>query len=153
LPFLAVRSADPSPDVRFWATYLLGDLQYPDAAMALWPRLFDEDGSVRRIAVHSARALVGVGEVGAPIRSGIERVVKNRQEVELRRLTAIMMIGELRLYGLIPVLIEALEGNSAPITSAAAQTLETLARQDYGTDARRWNSWWQSKGRSRFASQ
>jgi HEAT repeat protein len=62
LPFLAVRSADVDVDVRFWATYLLGELNYADAGTALLPRLFDENPTVRRIAVRSARSLVGGGE-------------------------------------------------------------------------------------------
>ena len=62
LPFLAVRSADTEVEVRFWATYLLGELNYADAASALLPRLFDENMAVRRIAVRSARSLVAAGD-------------------------------------------------------------------------------------------
>jgi HEAT repeat protein len=152
LPFLAVRSADASAEVRFWATYLLGDLHYPDAATALWPRLFDEDGSVRRVAAHSARALVTSSEVGAPIRAGLDRVVRNSGEPEARRLLAVSMIGDLRLFSLVPTLIALLENAPLPIVTAAAQTLEAMTRQELGTDARRWSQWWAAKGRARFAT-
>jgi hypothetical protein len=151
MPFLVVRSADASAEVRFWATYLLGDLHYPDAATALWPRLFDEDGSVRRVALSSAKGLITSNEAGAPILSGLDRVVRSADEAEDRRLLAISLIGELRVYALIPALIGLLEGSPVTLLTAAAQTLEALAKQELGTDARRWKQWWTSKGRARYA--
>src|SRR6185295_1639549 len=86
LPFLVVRSADSDVDVRFWATYLLGELNYSDAASALVPR---------RIAVRSARSLVASGEESLPLRKALERMVAFVEEPRERRLVALAAIGEL----------------------------------------------------------
>jgi hypothetical protein len=78
-------------------------------------------------------------------------VARSADEAEDRRLLAVSLIGELRVYALIPALIGLLEGSPVTLLTAAAQTLENLARQELGTDARRWKQWWTSKGRARFA--
>jgi hypothetical protein len=151
LPFLAVRSADVDPEVRFWATYLLGELHYPDAAAALLPRLFDENAAVRRIAIRSGRALVaGDDDAALPLRRSLERMVAYPDEPESRRLVAIGVVGELRVYRCIPALIAALSDASRLIVETSAHTLSTLTRQEYGTDARKWGEWWETKGRKRL---
>ena len=70
-----MRSADTEVEVRFWATYLLGELNYADAAGVLLPRLFDENMAVRRIAVRSARSLVAAGDEALPLRRNLERMI------------------------------------------------------------------------------
>jgi HEAT repeat protein len=151
LPFLAVRSADADPEVRFWSTYLLGELHYPDTAAALLPRLFDENAAVRRIAIRSGRALVaGDDEAALPLRRSLERMVAYPDEPANRRLVAIGVVGELRVYRCIPALIAALTDSSRLIVETAAHTLATMTRQEFGTDARKWGDWWETKGRKRL---
>ena len=77
-----MRSADTDVDVRFWATYLLGELAYADAGTALLPRLFDENPTVRRIAVRSARSLVSGGTDGK-LGGEILRFLANVEEAVL----------------------------------------------------------------------
>jgi hypothetical protein len=150
LPFLAVRSGDIDVDVRFWATYLLGELNYADAATALVPRLFDENPTVRRIAVRSARSILASGEEGAPLRKALERAVSGSEEPLQRRLTALATIGELKLYRSIPALIESLGDRNEGFVDAAARTLTTMTRQELGREKRKWHDWWESKGKKRL---
>ena len=150
LPFLAVRSADIDVDVRFWATYLLGELNYEDAASALLPRLFDENPAVRRIAVRSARSLVAAGAEGTPIRKNLERTVTYADEPLMRRLTALSTIGELKLYRSIPVLIEVLADRNGSIVDGSIRALVAMTRQEFGKDARKWRDWWETKGKKRL---
>jgi hypothetical protein len=35
LPFVTVRCASPDPEIRFWATHVLGELRYPESANVL----------------------------------------------------------------------------------------------------------------------
>jgi hypothetical protein len=149
LPFLAVRSADAEVEVRFWATYLLGELNYADATAALLPRLFDENMAVRRIAVRSARSLVASGDEALPLRRSLERMIAYPDEPIARRLIAIWTIGELKLYRSIPSLIAALSDPLDPIVEGAARALAAMTRQEYGNDARKWGEWWDTKGRKR----
>ena len=151
LPFLAVRSADVDVDVRFWATYLLGELNYADAGTALLPRLFDENPTVRRIAVRSARSLVAGGEEGIPIRKNLERMVIYAEEPVHRRLIALSTIGELKLYRSIPALIEVVSDPDDTIAGSAVRTLVAMTRQEFGKDRRKWNDWWEHKGKKRLA--
>jgi hypothetical protein len=151
LPFLAVRSADVDVDVRFWATYLLGELAYADAAIALLPRLFDENPTVRRIAVRSARSLVVAGDEGIPIRKNLERMVTYAGEPMQRRLIALSTIGELKLYKSIPSIIEALSDKVDAIADAALRALVAMTRQEFGRDPKKWSDWWDSKGKKRLA--
>ena len=132
LPFLAVRSADNDVEVRFWATYLLGELNYADVAAALVPRLFDENPAVRRIAVRSARSLAASGNEGVPLRKALERTVSYSEEPEGRRLIALWTIGELRLYQSIPTLISVLVDPVESITEAALRSLTAMTRQEFG---------------------
>jgi hypothetical protein len=147
LPFLAVRSADIDVDVRFWATYLLGELNYEDSASALLPRLFDENPVVRRIAVRSARSLVAAGAEGTPIRKNLERTVTYADEPLMRRLTALSTIGELKLYKSIPALIEVLADKNASIVDGSVRALLAMTRQEFGKDAKKWRDWWETKGK------
>jgi hypothetical protein len=151
LPFLAVRSGDIDVDVRFWATYLLGELAYADAGIALLPRLFDENPTVRRIAVRSARSLVAAGDEGIPIRKNLERMVGYAGEPLQRRLIALSTIGELKLYKSIPALIEVLSDPVDAIADAAVRALVAMTRQEFGRDPKRWTDWWETKGKKRLA--
>ncbi|HMJ52616.1 MAG TPA: hypothetical protein VK540_11085 [Polyangiaceae bacterium] len=150
LPFLAVRSADADVEVRFWATYLLGELNYADVAAALVPRLFDENPAVRRIAVRSARTLAAGGNEGIPLRKALERTVSYSEEPEGRRLIALWTIGELRLYRSIPTLIAVLADPLDSISEAAQRSLTAMTRQEFGKNREKWNDWWETKGRARL---
>jgi hypothetical protein len=150
LPFLAVRSADTDVEVRFWATYLLGELNYADVSAALVPRLFDENPAVRRIAVRSARTLAAGGNEGVPLRKALERTVSYSEEPETRRLIALWTIGELRLYRSIPTLISVLADPLDSIAEAALRSLSAMTRQEFGKNREKWSEWWESKGRQRL---
>jgi hypothetical protein len=151
LPFLAVRSGDADVEVRFWATYLLGELHYPDTAAALLPRLFDENTAVRRIAIRSARTLVaGNDEAVIPLRKNLERMVAYPDEPEGRRLVAIGVLSELHLYRSIPALIAALSDHSPMVSGAAVSALVTMTRQEFGRDPRKWGEWWETRGKKRL---
>jgi hypothetical protein len=150
LPFLAVRSADSNVEVRFWATYLLGELNYADVSAALVPRLFDENPAVRRIAVRSARTLAASGNEGVPLRKALERTVSYAEEPEGRRLIALWTIGELRLFRSIPTLIAVVDDPIDSIAEAAQRSLTAMTRQDFGRKQDKWREWWETKGRKRL---
>ncbi|MCC6551959.1 MAG: hypothetical protein IT372_02910 [Polyangiaceae bacterium] len=162
LPFITVRSASPDPEVRFWATHVLGELPYPEAANALLPRLFDDDIAVRRVARRSAGALVHgargdeprsprAPDPGAPILHGLEHIVRDPDEPVPRRLVAIETMSEIRAAAMVPALIAALSDSHEAIVDAAARALTAVARDDLGRDPRAWTAWWsRSSGRHRI---
>ncbi|WP_437514646.1 hypothetical protein [Sorangium sp. So ce1099] len=142
LPFMTVRSASPDPEVRFWATHVLGELPYPEAANALLPRLFDDNIAVRRIAVRSATQLIASPPAGGPILQGLDHIARDREEASARRLTAIDTMADIRSGSVVPALLSALTDPHEAIVDAAARALVVIARDDHGRDARRWASWW-----------
>jgi hypothetical protein len=151
LASLVSRSTSGNVDVRFWATYALGELPFPEAASAVLPRLFDDDPSIRRVARRSARALVSAGDVGAAIVQGVGHVARNIDEPTRRRVFAIDSMGEIRAGVVVSALISALGDPTEDVSDAARRALFVITRQDFGVDARAWANWWrESAGRHRI---
>jgi hypothetical protein len=142
LPFVTVRLSSHDPEIRFWATHVLGELRYPEAANVLVPRLFDDDPAVRRIARRSAAALVNAGAAGAPILQGLDNITRSADQPMNQRLIAIEAMGEIRAAAMVPSLIAVLEGTPEEISDAARRSLLLIARQDFGRDVRRFREWW-----------
>jgi type II secretion system (T2SS) protein E len=142
LPFISVRASAVDPEVRFWATHVLGELRYPEAATVLVPRLFDDDAGVRRIARRSATALVAAGAPGEPILLGLDNITRNADHPSPHRILAIETMGEIRSGAMVPALIAVLEGRADDVADAARRALLLITRQDHARDARRWHEWW-----------
>jgi hypothetical protein len=142
LPFISVRASAVDPEVRFWATHVLGELRYPEAATVLVPRLFDDDAGVRRIARRSAAALVAAGAPGEPILLGLDNITRNADHPSPHRILAIETMGEIRSGAMVPALIAVLEGRADDVADAARRALLLITRQDHAREARRWHEWW-----------
>jgi hypothetical protein len=151
LPFITVRTSSPDVEIRFWATHVLGELRYPEAANVLVPRLFDDDASVRRIARRSAAALVGAGTAGAPILQGLDNITRNPDHTAPHRILAVETMGEIRTGAMVEPLIAVLADPSDDIGDAARRALLMITRQDFGRDFKRWQEWWfKNSGRHRI---
>lgn len=142
LGFMTVRSTSPDVEQRFWATHVLGDLIYPEAAPAVLPRLFDDDVMVRRVARRAATALVNAGAAGEPLKRSLENMIKSQDEPIHRRVLAIEAMGEIRAAQMIPVLVETLSDASDDVVEAARCSLMLIARQDLGVNVKSWEAWW-----------
>lgn len=142
LPFISGRVSALDPEIRFWATHVLGELRYPEAATVLVPRLFDDDAAVRRVARRSATALVAAGAPGEPILLGLDNITRNADHPSPHRILAIETMGEIRSGAMVPALIAVLEGRAEDVADAARRALLLITRQDHARDARRWHDWW-----------
>lgn len=142
LPFVLDRVDSPEVDVRIWATFLLSELAYPEAAERLLPRLFDPNPRVRRVARVSARAVAEVAP--APLVERLGKVALQAEAPAGDRIAAIDTLGEIREPLAVPVLIGALADSATEVSASARAALMMVARQDFGLDARRWNLWWSS---------
>jgi hypothetical protein len=146
LPYVSPRLISPDPEIRFWATHVLGELRYPEAANALLPRLFDDDASVRRIARRSAAALVNAGPPGAPILRGLDDITRNRDQPAPHRALAIETMGEIRAGSMVPPLLAALDDPTPDVAESARRALMLITRQDFGLDTASWRAWWDDNG-------
>lgn len=88
LPFVTTRASSADVEQRFWATHLLAELPFVEAATAVVPRLFDDDLSVRRIARRSATRLVAIGLPDDPITASLDDIAHDPQESGVRRALA-----------------------------------------------------------------
>jgi len=144
LPFVLALVESPDAEARFWATYLLTELVYPDAIDAAIARNFDEDARVRRAARAACRALAEVHP--QPV---IERLgeIANTQSM-VRRVQAIEALGETREPLAVPVLLPLLDDGSEQVVKAVRGALVTITQQDFARDSHRWHDWWR-ENRSR----
>lgn len=141
LPFVLSHVGSQDLNKRFWATYLLTELLYPDAIDAALERVHDEDVNVRRAARAAVRALAEV-HTGAVIDRLADRVRDDR-ELWSRRAQAVEALGESREPSAIPVLLGLLDDPAGDVTVAARNALVTISRQDFGLDEKKWTEWWE----------
>lgn len=148
LPFVTTRASSADVEQRFWATHLLAELPFIEAASAVVPRLFDEDLSVRRVARRSAARLLEHQLPDEPIAQALEDTARDEDEPTARRALAIETLGELRHEPLVAPLVRLLDPPHGPVPQVARRGLLVLTRQDFGTDGGAWAAWW-SQNRQR----
>jgi hypothetical protein len=144
VPFLVVRTNDGDPEVRGYATRLLGEIPGPDSAHAIARRFFDSDAEVRRSALAAARLLASTPDAIAPLVAELGGTAEDRMRPTTVRLSASDTLAELRQPQAVPHLVRTLEDNPVDIVQSARRALVVLARQDFGIDAAAWRDWWRS---------
>ena len=140
LPFVLAHVEDPNLDRRFWATYLLTELVYPDVLEPILLRVFDVEPMVRRVARAAARAFADAHP--ATIVERLELVAMDAAERRDRRVLAIEALGETREVLAVPALIPQLDDPDGAVVLAVRSALGVIARQDFGTSSQRWSAWW-----------
>lgn len=142
VPFLVVRTADTSPDVRSWATRLLGELPSADSARAVLRRVIDPEPEVHRAALAASRLLFTDSESREALRDGLCVLAADVTQSDEVRHTAIEALAELREARAVPRLIRLLEGSNPDIVKSAEWALTVLTRQSFRRDSARWLEWW-----------
>lgn len=145
-PFVVVRSADVNPQVRLWATRLLGELPSIEAARAIAKRLGDDDGEVRRAALAAARHVSIDDDCATALREHLLAVAGERAQRDHARHAAIEALADLREAHAVQRLTQLLSEPNGDIAKSAHWALTVIARQDFGRDAARWERWWQAEG-------
>ncbi len=140
LPFVLAHVEDPSLDRRFWATYLLTELVYPDVLEPILMRVFDPEPMVRRVARAAARSFADAHP--STIVERLELVAMDAAERRERRVLAIETLGETREVLAVPALIPQLDDPDHAVVNAVRAALGVIARQDFGTSSQRWSAWW-----------
>jgi len=140
LPFVLPFTRDLDSDKRFWATFLLTELAYPEAVEALLPRLFDAEPRVRIVARAAARS---IAEVAAyPLVDRLDRVSKDSNETVRNRVSAIDALGLIRDPSVVETLIVLLGDSKSEVAEAAHIALTVATRQDFGVSKEDWTTWW-----------
>ena len=139
LPYVIGASDSHDAALRFFSTFLLGELPFEGAAHAVAARLFDANIDVQRIAVVAARLLGPSRPVAAPVLDRLKQVLREEGESPSRRRRAATVLGQLHARSAVPDLIAALRGDLAEHARGA---LVTITCQDYADDAATWQLWW-----------
>jgi hypothetical protein len=146
LAAVTARSATGAPSARFYATFLLGDFPFEEAAVAIAGRLFDPDADIRTVARVAARHLGPEREVARPMAEALEGTLRDLLAGSRRRRLAAETIGELRLTSGVGVLVDALGDNDSSVVDVAHRALVVLTCHDYGHDAAAWRSFVRREG-------
>jgi hypothetical protein len=139
LPFVLELLAGADSEKRYWATFLLTELHYPEAVHGAIDRLFDSEARTRRAARLALSAIARVSP---------EAVVDDLAKIAMddaggvRREVAVAVLGDLREPMAVPVLVHILGDAKGELAAWARKALLVTTRQDFGTDARRWGAWW-----------
>jgi hypothetical protein len=139
LPFVVVHSASNQLEARLYATLLLGEFPYAEAAAGLLPRFFDPEPQIPVAALASARLLQGADEVFATLTASLGRVITSESEAGERKKKAISILGQLGIAGAEP-LIKALASSPEPLRAAIEEALRAGSGQELSGVAA-WRSW------------
>jgi HEAT repeat protein len=122
-------------DLKYYATLACTEVHAPALAMALATRLFDPDHGVRAAAID---ALLGYNprEIDGALTTVRSSLFGRPEQAR----TAAYALGELRDVLAIPSLIDLL--SEATVAEDARRALIAITKQDFGTRARKWRSWW-----------
>ena len=150
---ILARVGDPSPESRFWATYLLTETVDIDAAQPLVPRLVDDDLAVRRVAAIAARTLLqGSRKASALLVEPLVSVLLDPGGGPALRVRAATALGEMRDERAVEGLIIALDEAREPeVSDACHEALVTLARHDPTKHGSTWPTWFSAnEGKTRI---
>lgn len=142
-PFLTVRTADSSAEVRRWAVALLGEAPGRDAARAIARRMLDDDVEVRRAALQAARRAGRDTIARRTLRAQLEEMTRDPQLSLEERCAAIEAIADTREHESIPTLLKLLESNERSLVRATRWALTVLTRHDFGDRLVEWQAFWQ----------
>lgn len=131
----------PEQEVRFYATYLISELVYPEAVSLLAKQLQDPDVDVRRIAVRVLRQFRELEQF--PI--VVEELRNDLRNPDPRpRRGAAEALGALGDEAAVPLLVELLDDTEQGVRRASHAALVTLTKQDFDQDREAWLQWWES---------
>jgi HEAT repeat protein len=146
VPVLVVRTADADPNVRAWATRLLGEMPCDEAARAVVRRFVDEEQEVRRAALAAGRLMQHHAEARSMVQIGLAELLADTSRPEEQRHALIEAIADLRDGRAVPTLLRLLDDRSNDIVRSAHWALVVLARQDLGHSPAAWDEWWRQNG-------
>jgi HEAT repeat protein len=109
-------------------------------------RLLDTDTQVRRAALDGAQMLAHDAPAQAALCEVLQHAAEDRSAPVALRHAALEAIADLRLGAAIPALTTLLADAERDVARSAEWALGVIARQNFGSDAKRWSDWWRQHG-------
>ncbi|HEY3236653.1 MAG TPA: hypothetical protein VGJ84_18180 [Polyangiaceae bacterium] len=141
VPFVVVRTADTNPEIRAWATRLLGEMPSEESARAVARRMTDSEPRVSQAARAAGRMLQSDANARAALRHELAETARDNTKPVSIRLAALEATEQVRDPHSIPDLVRLLDAERA-ISDRAHGALVVLTRQDFGRDKVEWMRWW-----------
>lgn len=141
VPFVLALLDDPDEERRYWATFLLTELPFPEAIGPFVSRLHDRTPRIQRAARLAARVLYRAAPdvfVEALARSASAGARFGGEQ----RALLIATLVELRAQAAVPNLLALLTDPEPYVHKAAHKGLIILTRQDFGREPDTWRAWW-----------
>ena len=126
-------------ETRFFATYLLSDLVYPESVALLARQLSDPDPDIRRVAarvLRQFRATKQFPQLAADLRHDL-----TNPDVRPRR-GAVEALGALGDEGAVRQLLDLLTDPDPTLVQTVQIALANITKRDFGTNSERWGAWW-----------
>jgi hypothetical protein len=142
LPYVLPIATEEREERRFWATFSLTELAYPEAMAVVLPRLFDESKRVRKAARLAVAATSRAH--GEHVARELGRYARDPQNDRRRRMEIMQLLEDIREPLAVPTFISLLDDGDQQIADRARGALEVIARQELGVDPKKWKSWWNS---------
>lgn len=147
-PALELRTMDPNPEVRSWATRLFGEMPSEEAARAVARRFLDEDPDVRRAALAAGRMLQTHSGAGRALADALSELLHEQAGNGSSTHVVIQALADLREARAMPSLAALLASDSPDVQRSAHWALIVLARHDCGLEPVAWEIFWE-RNRSR----
>jgi len=130
----------PDREMRFYATYLISELVFPEGVALLARQLSDPDPDIRRIAgkvLRQFRKMSQFPEVVADLRTDL-----TNPDPRPRR-GAVEALGAVGDEQAIPQLLDLLTDMDPTLVHSVQVALANITKQDFGTNTNNWSLWWE----------
>jgi HEAT repeat protein len=145
VPYLLPLLASRDPEVRFYATFLFSEIQYPEAIPKLAALLFDPDLQTRILAIDVLKGFRRFPEFDS-VTKELRETAWIASNPAPRRRSAVEAIGELRDAGAVAMLIEMVDVPDDELSDLCWKALVLITRQDHGKVKKKWQTWLAKEG-------
>ncbi|MFO0692365.1 MAG: hypothetical protein U0230_02305 [Polyangiales bacterium] len=146
VPHILTLLENRDADVRYYATLLATEFSHRDLVVPLGRRLFEPEAQTRAQAIEALRGYRKFARELQDVLDAVRVVAGNEKSEVERRVSAVRILGELRDDRAVELLVDLLGDGAASVAQQAHRSLVLITRQDFGTDAARWEPWVESNG-------
>ena len=139
-PFVEPFLNSTQREQRFFASYFYGHCHIVSIIPQLLRRLHDGDQIIAAAAEASLIRYKNEAEFSIVVEHLHQRLASQSLDARKR---AIACLAKYKDTSVIPKLIQVLERKEKNVMSAALLALESLTRQSWGLNAKKWYSWWE----------
>jgi len=124
---------------RFYATFMLSELVFPEAIVALAARLRDEDASVRWIAAQALKRFKSFEHFDTLLMDLYEDLGRHDSDARQKACEAFGNLGD---GSVVKALTDLLTDTEAVVVESAHTALVNLTKVEMGLDKAAWLVWW-----------